>query len=82
MYEKLDSSIINQVCGGLRDQFLLRCRDELTTAGFAFVVLISIMDKTVFDHVVRFTAGATWHWSSVDKNFLIILSLHLEDYPA
>jgi hypothetical protein len=48
MYEKLDSSIINQVCGGLRDQFLLRCRDELTTAGFTFVVLISIIDKNRF----------------------------------
>jgi small basic protein len=52
-YEKLDSFIINQVFGGLRDQFLLKYRDELAVAGFAFVVLISIMNKTVFDHVVR-----------------------------
>jgi hypothetical protein len=82
MYEKLDSSIINQVFGGLRDQFLMKYRDELAVAGFAFVVLISIMNKTVFDHVIRFAAGTTWHRSSVDKDPLIILSLHLEDYLA
>jgi hypothetical protein len=38
---------------------LLECLDELAIAGFALVILIAIMDKTVFDHVLRFAAWAT-----------------------
>jgi hypothetical protein len=56
-----EQEFIDQLLGGLRDQFLLGGLDELATAGFALVILISAMDETVFNYVVRFTAWATWH---------------------
>jgi hypothetical protein len=65
----------------LRDEFLLGGLDELTTAGFALVILSPVMDKTIFDDVVRFAAWATWHGASGAKDVLMILSLHLGDYP-
>jgi hypothetical protein len=56
-----EQEFIDQLLGGLRDQFLLGGFDELTTTGFALVILSPVMDETIFDDVFRFAAGATWH---------------------
>lgn len=46
-----EQEFIDQVFGRLRDELLLGALDELTTAGFALVILSPVMNETVFDDV-------------------------------
>jgi hypothetical protein len=63
-----EQEFINQVFRGLRDQFLLRCLNKLSPTGFAFVILVPVVDETIFDNIFRCAAWATWHWKSEAKD--------------
>lgn len=57
-WQLFKQQLINESFGGWVNALLLGVFDELTVTGSAFVVLLAVVDSTVFDDLLGAAAGA------------------------